>query len=64
MAGNITNQQVNIPDYRKPAERRTEVAGYRVYRDQSEKLTREYNGRASEIVRALLDKFFAGEVKI
>lgn len=51
----------SIPSYRKPADRRTENAGFRVYRDQKAALLDKFPDKTSAIVRALIDKFLRSE---
>jgi hypothetical protein len=48
----------SIPYYLRPADRRTSITGLRVYIDQKQKLTDEFKGSASLLVRLLLDAYF------
>lgn len=51
-----------VPFYRKVADRRTKLSGFRIYVDQHIKLTHEYEGTSSALVRELLDCYFKGEL--
>lgn len=53
---------LDIPAYRRPANRPATSIGFRIYKDQDQKLKEQYPLQASELVRALLDKFFRGEI--
>ena len=54
---------IEIPAYRRPALRPMQGAGFRIYCDQKLRIDQEYSERgSSELVRALLDKFFRGEI--
>lgn len=60
------NQQVieekEVPAYRKPADRRTESVGFRIYRDQSEYLDNNLKSDKSKLIRFLLDYYIQGKI--
>jgi hypothetical protein len=51
------NSNNEIPVYRRPADRRTEHAGFRIYRDQADYLKKNHKGDSSKLIRFLLDSF-------
>lgn len=62
MATDISNNPEVVPYYRRPADRRTTIVPFRIYRDQKDNLEANYEGRSSELVRFLLDKYFKNEL--
>lgn len=50
--------QKQIYDWNKPSGNKTEIKGFRIFSYQRERLTKEYDGNTSALVRFLLDKYF------
>jgi hypothetical protein len=58
-----TADSVEVPAYRRPAERRTNTKTFRLFRDQVELLDENYPESSSALIRFLLDKYFNGEMR-
>jgi hypothetical protein len=52
----------HTPPYQQTAIRRTEIKGFRIYRDQITRLQASFNGNSSKLIRVLLDSFFDGDL--
>lgn len=60
-----TNTQIDtkIPYYRSRPPRPMCNTGFRIFEDQKQRLDKEYDGKSSELIRELLDKYFREQAK-
>jgi hypothetical protein len=56
-------KQIEVPSYRRPADRRTITKTFRIYQDQFNNLEENYTESSSNLIRFLLDKYFGGELR-
>lgn len=62
LVSDIENKSKEVPAYQRPALRPSRGGSFRVYKDQWDRINKDYPTQGSELVRALLDKFFRGEI--
>lgn len=63
MPNSQTTDSLEVPAYRRPADRRTNTKTFRLYKDQIKLLEENYPESSSNLIRFLLDKYFGGELR-
>lgn len=58
-----TQIDIKIPYYRSRPPRPMCNTGFRIFEDQKQRLDKEYDGKSSELIRELLDKYFREQAK-